>query len=153
MFELSYKTCLQCLRTWLNTYRENYHYLPFGAYCTSGSVFNQFYLQTKHVFKNIFVFIRHAYTVSKKVFEQFQSSNCFLTHLRLASLLWDIGRQHSPRCDAAERGVPSGAILFAYRIFIKKWNKILKSHLRPLEMQVDSPKYDNDGKIHSSNMG
>ena len=26
---------------------------------------------------------------------------------------WDIGKQNSPRCDAAERGVPSGAILFA----------------------------------------
>ena len=36
-----------------------------------------------------------------------------LTHLSLASLLWDIGKQNSPRCDAAERGVPSGAILFA----------------------------------------
>ena len=47
-----------------------------------------------------------------------------LTHLSLASLLWDIGKQHSPRCDAAERGVTSGAILFAYRIFIEKFNKI-----------------------------
>ena len=37
---------------------------------------------------------------------------CF-THMSLASLLWDIGKQNSPRCDAAERGVPSGAILFA----------------------------------------
>ena len=37
-----------------------------------------------------------------------------LTHLSLASLLWDIGKQNSPRCDAAERGIPSGAILFAY---------------------------------------
>ena len=36
-----------------------------------------------------------------------------LTHLSLASLLWDIGKQNSPRCDAAERGVPPGAILFA----------------------------------------
>ena len=36
-----------------------------------------------------------------------------LTHLSLASLLWDIGKQYSPRCDAAERSVPSGAILFA----------------------------------------
>ena len=36
-----------------------------------------------------------------------------LTHLSLASLLWDIGKQYSPRCDATERGVPSGAILFA----------------------------------------
>ena len=47
-----------------------------------------------------------------------------LTHLSLASLLLDIGKQNSPRCDAAERGVPSGAILFAYRIFIEKLNKI-----------------------------
>ena len=36
-----------------------------------------------------------------------------LTHLSLASVLWDIGKQNSPRYDAAERGVPSGAILFA----------------------------------------
>ena len=35
-----------------------------------------------------------------------------LTHLSLVSLLWNIGKQNSPRCDAAERGVPSGAILF-----------------------------------------
>ena len=41
-----------------------------------------------------------------------------LTHLSLASFLWDIGKQNSPRCDAAERGVPSGAILFAQRNFI-----------------------------------
>ena len=47
-----------------------------------------------------------------------------LTHLSLASLLWDIGKQNSPRCDAAERGLPSEAILFAYRIFIEKLNKI-----------------------------
>ena len=57
-----------------------------------------------------------------------------LTHLSLASLLWDVGKQHSPRCDAAERGVPSGAILFAQRNFIEKWNTILKSHLRPLKI-------------------
>ena len=43
-----------------------------------------------------------------------------LTHLSLASLLWDIGKQYSPRCDAADRGVPSGAILFAQRNFIEK---------------------------------
>ena len=36
-----------------------------------------------------------------------------LTDLSLASLLLDIGKQHSPRCDATERGVPSGAILYA----------------------------------------
>ena len=47
-----------------------------------------------------------------------------LTHLSLTSLLWDIDKQNSPRCDAAERGVPSGAILFAKRIFVQKLNKI-----------------------------
>ena len=42
------------------------------------------------------------------------------THISLASLLWDKGKQNSPRCDAAERGLPSGAILFAQRNFIEK---------------------------------
>ena len=46
-----------------------------------------------------------------------------LTHLSRASLLWDIGKQHSPRCDAAESGVPSGAILFALRNFTEELNK------------------------------
>ena len=45
----------------------------------------------------------------------------FLTHLSLASLLWDIGKQNSPRCDAEECGVPSGAILFVN--FIEKLDK------------------------------
>ena len=52
-----------------------------------------------------------------------------LTHLSLTSLLWDICKQNSPRCDAAERGVPSWAILFAKIIFIKKLKKIKKSLL------------------------
>ena len=52
------------------------------------------------------------------MFSQFLSefiikNNGSLTHLSLASLLWDIGKQYSPRCDTAERGVPSGATLFA----------------------------------------
>ena len=45
------------------------------------------------------------HSIPLKIFE--------LTHLSLASLLWDIGKQNSPRSDAAERGAPSGAILFA----------------------------------------
>ena len=43
-----------------------------------------------------------------------------LTHLSLASLLWDIGKQNSPRCDATERGVPFGAILFSFEEFHRK---------------------------------
>ena len=62
----------------------------------------------------------------------------------MASLLWDIGKQNSPRCGAAERNVPFGAaaerdvpfgaaaerdvpfgtIVFAWRMFIEKLNKI-----------------------------
>ena len=44
----------------------------------------------------------------------------YLTHMSFASFLWDISKQHSPRCDTAEPGVPSGAILFAKRNFIEK---------------------------------
>ena len=44
----------------------------------------------------------------------------FLTHISLASFLWDIGKQNSPRCDGAEHGVLSGAILFGYMIFMDK---------------------------------
>ena len=43
-----------------------------------------------------------------------------LTLISLPSFLWDIGKQYSPRCDATECHVPSGAILFAYKIFIEK---------------------------------
>ena len=50
----------------------------------------------------------------------------YLTH-SLASFLWDIGKQYSPRCDAAERGVPSGAILLD---LLEKWNENTKSHLK-----------------------
>ena len=36
-----------------------------------------------------------------------------LTSISLASFLWDIGKQNSPRFDASKHGVPSGTILFA----------------------------------------
>ena len=42
-----------------------------------------------------------------------------LTHFSLVSYLWDIGKQYSPKFDTAERGVPSGAILFAKRMKFK----------------------------------
>ena len=34
-----------------------------------------------------------------------------LTHISLPSFSWDIGKQNSPRCDAAKRGVPSADML------------------------------------------
>ena len=50
--------------------------------------------------------------------------NITLETLSMASLLWDIDKQYSPRCDAAERGVPFGAIVFAQRISSKNEIKI-----------------------------
>ena len=35
----------------------------------------------------------------------------YLTHLSLVSFLCDIGKQYSPRCDAAKWDIPSGATL------------------------------------------
>ena len=54
------------------------------------------------------------------MFSAFINALDYLIYISLASLLKDIGKQNSPRCDAAERGVPSGALLFASRNFIKK---------------------------------
>ena len=48
------------------------------------------------------------------------SSSWCLNPYKSGVLLWDIGKQNSPSCDAAKRGVPSWAILFAYMIFIEK---------------------------------
>ena len=54
---------------------------------------------------------------------QFIVADCpyiHLTHVSLASFLWDKGKQNSPRYDAAKLGIPSGAILFAERNFFEK---------------------------------
>ena len=64
-----------------------------------------------------------------------------LTHISLASFLRDVGKENSPRCDAAKGGVPSGAILFAYMNFIEKWNKNEKIFLMPLKMELDPSKW------------
>ena len=57
------------------------------------------------------------FTVISEISNGFLTANekaaLFLIHLSLACILCDIGKQNSPRRDAAERGVPSGAILFA----------------------------------------
>ena len=46
-----------------------------------------------------------------------------LTQISLASFLWDMCEQNSPRFDATKCSAQSGAFLFAYRYFIKKQNK------------------------------
>ena len=47
------------------------------------------------------------------ILKKFFMVRLILTHISLASFLWDIGKQNSPGCDATERGIPSEAILFA----------------------------------------
>ena len=46
----------------------------------------------------------------------------------LASFLWDICKQNSPRSDAAKRGVPSGVILFADIKHKYDYNKQTKNY-------------------------
>ena len=70
----------------------------------------------------------------------------YLTNISLVSFLWDIGKQHSPRWDAAERGVPSGAILFQYFIEKRdKKNNIKKKNPNTPKMKVYPN--DNDWRI------
>ena len=52
-----------------------------------------------------------------------------LTHISLASFLWDIDKQSRPRSDAAECRVWSGSSLLAYRMFNQNLNKDEKYHL------------------------
>ena len=44
----------------------------------------------------------------------------FLTHIRLASHFWDLGKQCRPRSDATECGIWSGSTLFASKNFYSK---------------------------------
>ena len=60
----------------------------------------------------------------KNTYSKYEYFRYILTPISLASFLWDIGKQNSPRCDAAERGAPSESILFAQRNFIEKYKKI-----------------------------
>ena len=47
-----------------------------------------------------------------------------LTYISRVSFLWDIGKQYSPRCDAAEHNVPSEAIQMLLKHFIENRKKI-----------------------------
>ena len=58
-----------------------------------------------------------------------------LTHISLASFLWDVGKQCRPR---PERGVWSGSTLFAYRLFYQDLNKNRKqNHQTTPKMEMD----------------
>ena len=76
-------------------------------------------------------------------------------YISLASYLWDIVEEYSLRCDAAGHGIPSWAVLFVKRNFIKKLNEILKSLLVPLKSLLVPRKWTcpntNNGKVHRHN--
>ena len=67
------------------------------------------------------------------------------------SYFWDIGRQYSPRWDAAERSISSGAILFAAfhlglyclltGISMKNETKMKNYSWFPLKLKMDSSKW------------
>ena len=61
-----------------------------------------------------------------------------LTHISLASHVWDIGKQCRPRSDAAERGVWSGSTLFTHRNFYQKYIKMKKVQQTRLKWKMDS---------------
>ena len=59
-----------------------------------------------------------------------------LTHISLASFLWDIDKQRKPRSDDTERAVWSGSPLFAYRMFSLILNKNEKYHTTTFKTSV-----------------
>ena len=54
-----------------------------------------------------------------KIFSVLHNTSKHINSYKRGVLSLDIVKQNSPWCDAAKRGVPSGAILFAYRISSK----------------------------------
>ena len=67
-----------------------------------------------------------------------------LTHIRLVSCLWDIGKQCKTRADAVKRGVWSDSPVFAYRSFFWNLNKNAKYHPATLKWKQIRP-VDTDG--------
>ena len=62
-----------------------------------------------------------------------------LSHISLAFLLWNIGKQCRSRSDAAERGVWSGSLLFANRMFYQKLTLSENITQQPLNRKWTGP--------------
>ena len=60
--------------------------------------------------------------------------SAMLTDISLASFFWGKGKQNSPKYDNVKHSLPSGAILFAYKIFIEKWN--ITETLLPMPLKI-----------------
>ena len=83
--------------------------------------------------------------LEKKIFEYSK----FLTYRQTLSVYT---LEHPRSIDAlTERGVPSVAILFGKKIFIRKLYENLKSLLMPI-YESGLTQHDNNGKSHSSKM-
>ena len=70
-----------------------------------------------------------------------------LSHITLASLLWNIGKQCRPRSHMTLWGVWSRSLMFAYRNFNYKQNINKKYTWHPLNNKWTHPMY-KDGKVH-----
>ena len=68
------------------------------------------------------------------------------SYISLASFLWDKGKRNSPGCDAAKRGVSSGAIMFAYMICIENEIK-MKQEARGQEVERRTREREVGGSI------
>ena len=64
-----------------------------------------------------------------------------------------MGKQNSPRCNAAECGVPFGAIV-RFLIFIEKWNENEKSLLIQMNRMCKCIRYKcvKNKEAHDENM-
>ena len=79
----------------------------------------------RHFPPNVKLLKEHIFKLEPNV--QGRVCKTSLTHISLASHLWDIGKQCRPRSDATERGVWSGSTLFAHKNFYQKYDKNEKS--------------------------
>ena len=73
----------------------------------------------KRNYKKIFSFI-HKFIIMRTFHDKLKSHR--------PGVLWDIGKQYTPRCNAAERSVTTGAILLPLGIPIEKLDKKIENH-------------------------
>ena len=101
----------------------------------------------RHLFQCIFVGYLFFFIPNPKIRHNaralYARFEIHLSSLSLVSFLWDIGKQHSPRWDAAERGVPSGAI---QAVCLKDFHKNKKKE-KKIKITPNAPKNES-GLIH-----
>ena len=98
-------------------------------------MFTRFFKETKPIATIIFSILLHFYSVNK--IPRYMILIRYL--ISLVSFLLDKSKQHSPRCDATQRAVPSMAILFAKSNSLKNEIKIQSYTRCPLNRKCTHP--------------